>query len=62
MQTIIVIIIVAMAAAFLLRRFYKRMSKPAQTDCGCGCSGCAAQHECSAPEKKTSSPPGPGAA
>jgi hypothetical protein len=51
MQTTIVIIIVALAAIYLLRRIYLRLAKPAQTDCGCGCSDCATQHTCSQPEK-----------
>jgi hypothetical protein len=40
MQTLIVILIVAIAAAFLIRKFLKNF-KPEDT-CGCGCSSCPA--------------------
>lgn len=59
MQTLIVIAIVVLAAAYLLFRLYSRLSKPAHTDCGCGCSGCSAQRECSASQKPSFDPPGP---
>jgi hypothetical protein len=38
MQTIIVILIVAIAAAFLIRNFLKKFKQDDQ--CSCGCSAC----------------------
>jgi hypothetical protein len=38
MQTLIVILIVAVAAAFLTRSFLKKFKR--QDSCGCGCSSC----------------------
>jgi hypothetical protein len=40
MQTLIVILIVAVAAAFLIRNFLKKIKKEDQ--CGCGCTSCSA--------------------
>ncbi|MDA8137422.1 MAG: FeoB-associated Cys-rich membrane protein [Desulfobacteraceae bacterium] len=53
MQTAIVIIIVALAAFFLLRNLYLRLFKRTEPACGCGCSGCAVQHECHDPRNST---------
>ena len=38
MQTLIVILIVAIAAAFLIRRFLKKFKQ--EEACDCGCSSC----------------------
>jgi len=38
MQTLIVILIVAIAAAFLIRKFLKKFKQ--EEACGCGCSSC----------------------
>jgi len=38
MQTLIVILIVAIAAAFLIRNFLKKFKH--EEACGCGCSSC----------------------
>jgi len=38
MQTIIVILIVAIAAAFLIRNVLKKFRQ--QDQCGCGCAAC----------------------
>jgi hypothetical protein len=38
MQTLIVILIVAIAAAFLVRNFLKKFKQEDQ--CGCGCASC----------------------
>jgi hypothetical protein len=40
MQTLIVILIVAIAAAFLIGNFLKKFRK--KDPCGCGCSSCHA--------------------
>lgn len=43
MQTAIVIVIVAVAAFFMIRRFYNSVSvnKKNTSTCGCGCDGCS---------------------
>jgi hypothetical protein len=38
MQTFIVILIVAVAAAFLIRKFLKNFKQ--EDACGCGCTSC----------------------
>jgi hypothetical protein len=38
MQTLIVILIVAIAAAFLIRKFLKNFKQ--EDACGCGCASC----------------------
>jgi hypothetical protein len=38
MQTVIVILIVAVAAAFLVRKFFKNVKR--EDTCGCGCTSC----------------------
>ncbi len=40
MQTAIVIIIVAAAGFYLIRRFYNSIAKGSPSTCGCGCDGC----------------------
>jgi hypothetical protein len=40
MQTAIVVIIVALAAFFMIRRFYTSVRKDDSSACGCGCDGC----------------------
>ena len=50
-QTIIVMLIVAGAALFLVRRFYGKLKKGnASPSCGCGCSGCQAAQSCQNPD------------
>jgi len=44
MQMLIVILIVAVAAAFLVRNFLKKFK--GQDQCSCGCSSCPADPEC----------------
>ncbi len=41
MQTAIVIVIVAAAAYFMVRRIYNNVQKDTSSDCGCGCDGCS---------------------
>lgn len=41
MQTAIVVVIVALAALFLVRRFYNSVQKKNASTCGCGCDGCS---------------------
>lgn len=46
MQTILVILIVGLAVAYVGRRFYANFKKGAQTNCSCGCGGCANENSC----------------
>ena len=41
MQTAIVIVIVALAAFYLVRRFYNTVQQKNASTCGCGCDGCS---------------------
>jgi hypothetical protein len=40
MQTITVLLIVAVAVFYLIRRFYNSVNSKTQSTCGCGCNGC----------------------
>jgi hypothetical protein len=55
MQGILVALIVALAAAYLARRFYRSYkSASGQTPsdgCGCGCSGCEVAGTCGAGDR-----------
>jgi hypothetical protein len=46
LQTILVILIVAGAAFYLVRRFYNSLKKSDSSACGCGCSGCDIARSC----------------
>ncbi len=48
LQTIIVILIVACAAFYMIRRIYNSLKKGDSTACGgnCGCSGCNVSQSC----------------
>lgn len=41
MQTVLVILVVAIAAAFLIRNFLKKFKQ--EDACSCGCSSCPAE-------------------
>ncbi len=45
-QTVIVFLIVAGAAVYLIRRFYNNLKKRNSPSCGCGCTGCNDSHAC----------------
>lgn len=52
MQGILVALIVALAAAYLIRRFYRSFKAASDRrhpagGCGCGCSGCDSVGTCS---------------
>ncbi|MBW2435734.1 MAG: FeoB-associated Cys-rich membrane protein [Deltaproteobacteria bacterium] len=53
MQTIIVIIIVAIAAAFLIRKFLKNFKQ--EDPCSCGCSSCPADTAATCEDKPDNS-------
>lgn len=40
MQNIIIILIIALCAFFVGRRFYRGLGKSSKSGCGCSCSGC----------------------
>ncbi|MCG6908941.1 MAG: FeoB-associated Cys-rich membrane protein [Deltaproteobacteria bacterium] len=46
MQNIIVVLIVIIAAVYLVRRFYRGVKRPGKDTCGCGCSGCSQTTTC----------------
>jgi len=46
LQTIIVILIVACAAFYMIRRIYNSLKKSGSTSCNCGCSGCNVSQSC----------------
>ncbi len=50
MQTLIVIVIVAIAAIYLGRRFYRSIKTPQANTCSCGCNGCTEVDSCEQPE------------
>jgi hypothetical protein len=54
MQTAIVAIIVALAAIYLVRRFYKSVQSSRTPGCAGGCSGCSQirDNTCSEPENR----------
>ncbi len=51
MQTFIVGIIVAAAAAYLIRRFYRSLKATETNTCGCSCDGCSETNTCEEPFK-----------
>ncbi|MGD9222818.1 MAG: FeoB-associated Cys-rich membrane protein [Desulfobacteraceae bacterium] len=51
MQTAMVVVIVALAALLLVRRFYKSVQTKTPSTCGCGCDGCRPDQKQSCPER-----------
>ena len=49
MENLLVIIIVALAGAYIVRTFYRRWK--GEEDCGCGCSSCDIEATCDDPKK-----------
>ena len=47
METLLVVLIVAAASAYLIGRFVKTWKQ--KDACGCGCSGCNVEETCSEP-------------
>lgn len=45
MDTLIVVLIIGLAAIYIGRRFYKMIRQGPQAGCGCGCSGCAIKND-----------------
>ncbi len=40
METLLVILIVGLAALYIIRNFYKKFNKAKVNSCDCGCSSC----------------------
>jgi hypothetical protein len=51
MEILLIILIVAAASAYLIKRFLKTWRQG--DTCGCGCSGCEIERTCSEPAKKS---------
>jgi hypothetical protein len=49
METILIVIIVGLAAAYLLRKFYLSVQNKAENACVCGCTSCPKENYCSDP-------------
>lgn len=46
MQHILIIIIVALAAAFIIRRYYRSFKASQADPCSCGCTSCSTASSC----------------
>jgi len=46
METIFIFIIVGLATAYLVRKFYRSLQKKDETLCGCGCTSCPKEDAC----------------
>jgi hypothetical protein len=53
METILVIIVVGLASAYLVRKFYRSLQKTEETQCGCGCTSCPSEQKCEEPPSQT---------
>ena len=56
-DTLLVVLIVGLAAFWVGRRFFNSFRQ--ESPCGCGCSGCTVPDDCqdSAPKRDTETPP-----
>ena len=50
METLIIVLIVASAGLYLIRRFYKGLKKVA--DCTCDCAACHVERTCKEPSEE----------
>ena len=46
METVFILIIVGLASAYLIRKFYRSLQNKDETQCGCGCSSCPSENIC----------------
>jgi hypothetical protein len=46
METLLIFIIVGLAAAYLLRKFSRSLQDKGETPCGCGCTSCPKESDC----------------
>jgi len=46
METTLVVIIVGLASAYLVRKFYRSLQKKDETLCGCSCTSCPKEQNC----------------
>jgi hypothetical protein len=49
METTLIVIIVGLASAYLVRKFYRSLQKKDETQCGCGCTSCPEEKNCDEP-------------
>ncbi len=52
METLIVLIIVAMAVVYLVKRYLRIFRPREETSCDCGCSGCGQESTCDSDIKR----------
>jgi hypothetical protein len=58
-ETFIVVIIVAIAVIYLVKRYLRIFRPPEETACDCGCSGCGQASTCTSDIKTIPSHPDP---
>ena len=46
METTLIVIIVGLASAYLVRKFYRSLQKRDETQCGCSCTSCPREQNC----------------
>ena len=46
METVLIFIIVGLASAYLVRKFYRSLQKTREPQCGCGCTSCPKEQNC----------------
>ena len=59
METVIVVIIVALAVIYLMRRYWRIFRPREETACDCGCSGCGQASTCTSDLKTIKPHPDP---
>lgn len=59
METFIVVIIVAIAAIYLVKRYLRIFRPREETSCDCGCSGCGQASTCTSDLKTIQPRPDP---
>ncbi|UCD66251.1 MAG: FeoB-associated Cys-rich membrane protein [Deltaproteobacteria bacterium] len=52
MEATLIFIIVGLASAYLVRKFYRSLQKNDETQCGCGCTSCPEELDCEEPSPK----------
>jgi hypothetical protein len=51
METLIVLVIVGLAAIYLVKRYLRIFRPQAEADCSCGCDGCGQAPTCTSDPK-----------
>jgi len=47
METAFILIIIGLASTYIVWRFYRSLQNKDAAQCGCGCSSCPSQDNCS---------------